>query len=75
MVLCIVKSMMYLIAKRAFGRNFLLLGTSDALHGFMTDELNDHFAGISISPHEIYRASNNKYINSPLEGFPLQPVI
>ena len=30
----------------------LFPGTSDALHRFMIDDLNDHLAGISISPGE-----------------------
>ena len=42
------------------GKNFwkkmrnlgLIPKTSDALHGFMPDELNDHFSSIPISPSE-----------------------
>lgn len=52
----------------------LLPGTSDALHGFMPDELNDHFAGISISPNEDLEALHQQVNLSPSEGFSFQPV-
>ena len=52
----------------------LLPGKCDALHGFMTDELNDHFAGISISPHEDLEALQRQVQAAPIDGFSFQPV-
>ena len=52
----------------------LLPGNSDALHGFMTDEINDHFAGISTSLHEDLQGMRQQLQNAPLEGFSFQPV-
>ena len=44
----------------------LLPGNSDAVHGFMTDELNDHFAGISISSHEDLQGMQQQLQNALL---------
>ena len=37
-------------------------------------ELNNHFAGISISPQEDLQGLQQKVQNAPLDGFSLQPV-
>ena len=52
----------------------LLPGTSDALHGFISDELTDHFAGTSVSSHEDLQGLQQKIQNVPLEGDSFQPV-
>ena len=39
----------HLVRARALG---LLPARKDALHGFTSDVLNAHFAGVSLSPHE-----------------------
>ena len=52
----------------------LLPGNSDALRGFMTDELNDHFAGIFISPYKDLEALQHQLQNAPIEEFYFQPV-
>ena len=48
---------------------------SDALHGFMPDELNDHFSRIGISPTEDPAASLDILATAPLEGFRFSQVI
>ena len=47
----------------------LLPGNSDALHGFLTDEINDDFAGISISLHEDLKTLQQQVQNAPPEVF------
>ena len=40
----------------------------------MADELNNHFAGISISPHEHLQGLRQTVQNAPLQGFFFYPV-
>ena len=64
------------------GKNFwkelrnlgLIPKASDALHGFMPEELNDHFSLIVISPTEDPSASLNILATAPLDGFSFSPV-
>ena len=47
----------------------LILKVSDALHGFLPEELNSHFSNISISPSENPGVSLNIINNASPEGF------
>ena len=59
------------------GKNFwkemrnlgLIPKASDALHGFMPDELNAHFSNIAISASENAAESYENLANAPSEGF------
>ena len=42
---------------------------SDALHGFLPDELNNYFSGISFSHSEDTSTSHNLILSAPPEGF------
>ena len=52
----------------------LIPKVSDALHGFLPDELNLHFSNISISSHEDPIASIDIINNASPDGFVLQKV-
>ena len=47
----------------------IAIKASDALHGFMPDELDDHSSSIAISPTEDPSASLDILVNNPLVGF------
>ena len=47
----------------------LIPKASDALHGFLPDELNSHFSKISISSNEDPLESINIVNNAPPDGF------
>ena len=52
----------------------LLPKPKGALHGFGPDELNAHFAGVSISPLEGDVDVDNLIMKVPDEGFKFKPV-
>ena len=64
------------------GKNFwkelrnlgLIPKASGALHGFMPDELNEHYSNIVISSTENPVESLNSILTAPLEGFCLSEV-
>ena len=52
----------------------LLPGTEDALHGFSLDELNAHFAGVSVSPLEDIEDAASIFEEAGAGGFAFRPV-
>ena len=72
MLLCTIKSMIFFIAIRTFGRSFEIWVCYLGLVTQFMDQLNDHFGGVSIYPHEGLQGLKQKVKNSPLEGFSSQ---
>ena len=52
----------------------LISTTSDSLHGFLPDELNDHFANICVSPREDTTESLNQILSASPEGLKYKSV-
>ena len=52
----------------------LLQGLDDALHGFTPDELNEHFAGVSVSPEENVEIAADIINAAGKNGFAFKPV-
>ena len=65
-------------ANKNFWKEMRKLGmipeVSDALHGFLPEELNSHFSNISISPNEDPEVSLNIINNATTNGFALKKV-